>query len=84
MSVRVRSPKDVELVEDAVKKLGFNTFSIVDATRSMRQFFAILDLFLGDLWKPCAGGCLHRHREHSGHGDPGAPPRDWNHEGFRC
>jgi putative ABC transport system permease protein len=47
MSVRVRSPKDVELVEDAVKKLGFNTFSIVDATRSMRQFFAILDLFLG-------------------------------------
>jgi putative ABC transport system permease protein len=27
--------------------MGFNTFSIIDATRSMRQFFAILDLFLG-------------------------------------
>src|ERR1700752_4202580 len=27
--------------------MGFNTFSIVDAPRSLRQFFAILDLFLG-------------------------------------
>ena len=27
--------------------MGFNTFSIVDATRSLRQFFAVLDLFLG-------------------------------------
>jgi ABC-type antimicrobial peptide transport system permease subunit len=47
VSVRVRSPKDVENIEDAIKKMGFNTFSIIDATRSMRQFFAILDLFLG-------------------------------------
>lgn len=47
VSVRVRSPKDVEAIEDAIKKMGFNTFSIIDATRSMRQFFAILDLFLG-------------------------------------
>jgi putative ABC transport system permease protein len=27
--------------------MGFNTFSIVDATKSLRQFFAVLDLFLG-------------------------------------
>ena len=47
VSVRVKSPKDVQTVEDAIKKLGFNTFSIIDATRSMRQFFVILDLFLG-------------------------------------
>jgi putative ABC transport system permease protein len=47
LSVRVRSPKYVQAVEDAVKKMGFNTFSIVDATRSLRQFFAVLDLFLG-------------------------------------
>jgi ABC-type antimicrobial peptide transport system permease subunit len=47
VSVRVRSPKDVENIEDAIKKMGFNTFSIIDATRGMRQFFAILDLFLG-------------------------------------
>ncbi len=27
--------------------MGFNTFSILDATRSVRRFFAVLDLFLG-------------------------------------
>ena len=37
----------MEAVEQAIKKLGFNTFSILDATRSLRQFFAVLDLFLG-------------------------------------
>ncbi|MGA8309795.1 MAG: FtsX-like permease family protein [Terriglobales bacterium] len=47
ISVRVKNPKQVEAVEQAVKKLGFNTFSILDATRSLRQFFAVLDLFLG-------------------------------------
>jgi putative ABC transport system permease protein len=47
VSVRVRDPKQVEVVEQAIKKLGFNTFSILDATRSLRQFFAVLDLFLG-------------------------------------
>jgi putative ABC transport system permease protein len=47
LSVRVESPKYVQSVEDAVKKMGFNAFSIVDATRSVRQFFAVLDLFLG-------------------------------------
>jgi putative ABC transport system permease protein len=47
VQVRVKSPKDVQTVEDAIKKMGFNTFSIVDATKSLRQFFAVLDLFLG-------------------------------------
>jgi putative ABC transport system permease protein len=47
ISVRVKSPKNVQTVEDAVKKMGFTTFSILDATRSLRQFFAVLDLFLG-------------------------------------
>jgi putative ABC transport system permease protein len=47
ISVRVKSPKQIETVEQAIKKLGFNTFSILDATRSLRQFFAVLDLFLG-------------------------------------
>ena len=47
ISVRVKSPKQIEAVEQAIKKLGFNTFSILDATRSLRQFFAVLDLFLG-------------------------------------
>jgi putative ABC transport system permease protein len=47
ISVRVKSPSDIDSVETSIKKLGFNTFSIVDATRSMRRFFAVLDLFLG-------------------------------------
>jgi len=47
LEVRVKSPKYVQAVEDAVKKMGFNTFSIVDATKNLRQFFAVLDLFLG-------------------------------------
>jgi putative ABC transport system permease protein len=47
VQVRVKNPTSVQSVEDAIKKMGFNTFSIVDATRSLRQFFAVLDLFLG-------------------------------------
>jgi putative ABC transport system permease protein len=47
VSVRVKNPAQVQIVEDAIKKMGFNTFSILDATRSLRQFFAVLDLFLG-------------------------------------
>jgi putative ABC transport system permease protein len=47
VSVRVDSPTSVQSVEDAVKKMGFTVFSIVDATRSVRRFFAVLDLFLG-------------------------------------
>jgi len=47
LSVRVKNPAQVQVVEDAVKKMGFSTFSILDATKSLRQFFAVLDLFLG-------------------------------------
>jgi putative ABC transport system permease protein len=47
ISVRVKNPAQVQAVEDAIKKMGFTTFSILDATRNLRQFFAVLDLFLG-------------------------------------
>jgi putative ABC transport system permease protein len=47
VSVRVKNPAHVQSVEDAIKKMGFTTFSVLDATRSLRQFFAVLDLFLG-------------------------------------
>lgn len=47
VEVRVKSPTEVQSVEDAIKKMGFNTFSITDATKSLRRFFAVLDLFLG-------------------------------------
>jgi putative ABC transport system permease protein len=46
LSVRVGTPNQVPAVEDAIKKMGFGAFSLVDATRSMRQFFAVLDGFL--------------------------------------
>ncbi len=47
VSVRVKNPSQIRAIEDAIKKMGFNTFSILDATRSLQQFFAVLDLFLG-------------------------------------
>jgi len=47
LSVRVKNPNQVPAVEDAIKKMGFNAFSLVDATRNIRQFFAVLDVFLG-------------------------------------
>lgn len=45
--VRVRKSKDVVHVEDTIKKQGFNTFSIVDASRGLQKAFVFLDLFLG-------------------------------------
>ncbi len=47
VSARVKNPAQIRTIEDAIKKMGFNTFSILDATRSLQQFFAVLDLFLG-------------------------------------
>jgi putative ABC transport system permease protein len=47
VNVRVKNPGQIKNVEDAIKKMGFNTFSILDATRSLQQFFAVLDVFLG-------------------------------------
>jgi len=46
LSVRVANPNQVPTVEAAIKKMGFNAFSLVDANRSLRQFFAVLDGFL--------------------------------------
>ncbi|MGD0271204.1 MAG: FtsX-like permease family protein [Candidatus Sulfotelmatobacter sp.] len=47
VNVRVKNPGQVQKVEDAVKKMGFNTFSILDASKSIQQFFKVLDVFLG-------------------------------------
>jgi putative ABC transport system permease protein len=47
ISVRVKDPNQIPTVEDSIKKMGFNAFSLVDATRNLRQFFAVLDVFLG-------------------------------------
>jgi putative ABC transport system permease protein len=47
ISVKVRKPSQVQTVEDAIKKMGFTTFSILDASRSIQTFFKVLDVFLG-------------------------------------
>jgi putative ABC transport system permease protein len=46
MSVRVKNPSHVQAVEDAIKKMGFNAYSILDASRSIQLFFRVLDGFL--------------------------------------
>jgi len=45
--VRVASPTQVSSTQDAIKRRGFSTFSLLDATQNLRRFFAVLDLFLG-------------------------------------
>ena len=45
--VRVARSSQVLAVEGAIKKEGFNTFSILDASSNLARFFKILDLFLG-------------------------------------
>jgi putative ABC transport system permease protein len=47
LTVRVKDPAKVAEVQDAINKMGFRTFSILDATKSLRRFFTVLDLFLG-------------------------------------
>ena len=47
ISVRVKNPSQIQSVEDAIKKMGFTTFSIVDASRSLQQVFKVLYAFLG-------------------------------------
>jgi putative ABC transport system permease protein len=47
ISVRVKDPSRIQAVEDAIKKMGFTTFSILDASRSLQQVFKVLYAFLG-------------------------------------
>jgi putative ABC transport system permease protein len=47
LTVRVSGPNAVQGVEEAIKKMGFGTFSILDATKNLRLFFTVFDLLLG-------------------------------------
>lgn len=47
LMVRVKDPAKVGPVQDEINKMGFRTFSVLDATKSLRRFFTVLDLFLG-------------------------------------
>jgi putative ABC transport system permease protein len=43
LTVRVKDPAKVAQVQDAIKQMGFRTFSVLDATKSLRRFFTVLD-----------------------------------------
>jgi putative ABC transport system permease protein len=47
LMARISDPGKVSQVEDAIKKMGFHTLSILDASQGLRRFFTVLDLFLG-------------------------------------
>jgi putative ABC transport system permease protein len=47
LTVRVRGPSDVKQVEDAIRPMGYGTFSLLDATNNLRLVFAVFDLLLG-------------------------------------
>src|SRR3954470_1257190 len=44
--VRVGKPGDAQPVQESIKKMGFTTWSALDATKGMRRFFIVLDGFL--------------------------------------
>ena len=47
LSVRASSPSKVEALETSIKSMGFNAFSLLDASKSLRTFFSVFDLLLG-------------------------------------
>ena len=47
LTVRVKGPALVRDVEDAIKPMGFATYSLLDATSNLRQVFAVFDLLMG-------------------------------------
>ena len=47
LTVRMKSAAYAEKVEESVKKMNYSAYSYLDATKSMRRFFAVLDMFLG-------------------------------------
>lgn len=47
LTVRMKSAAYAEKVEESVKKMNYSAYSYLDATKSIRRFFAVLDMFLG-------------------------------------
>jgi len=47
LTVRVKSASLVEATEAKIKEMGFGSFSLLDASKSMRIFFSVFDLLLG-------------------------------------
>jgi len=47
LSVRAKSPSQIEALESSIKNMGFNAFSLLDASKSLRTFFSVFDMLLG-------------------------------------
>jgi len=47
LSVRAKSPAQVDGLETSIKNMGFGAFSLLDASKSLRTFFSVFDLLLG-------------------------------------
>jgi putative ABC transport system permease protein len=47
LSVRAKSASLTESLENSIKSMGFNAFSLLDASKSLRTFFSVFDLLLG-------------------------------------
>jgi putative ABC transport system permease protein len=47
LTVRAKSPTQVEALESSIKNMGFGVFSLLDASKSLRTFFSVFDLLLG-------------------------------------
>jgi putative ABC transport system permease protein len=43
LSVRAKSPSQVEPLEASIKNMGFAAFSLLDASKSLRTFFSVFD-----------------------------------------
>lgn len=47
LTVRVNDPKNVAAAESAIKKMGFSTFSLLDASHNLALVFSVFDSLLG-------------------------------------
>jgi putative ABC transport system permease protein len=46
LTVRAKSPSQIEAIENAIKAMGFGTFSLLDASRNLTLVFTIFDSLL--------------------------------------
>jgi len=47
LTVRVKDAVDVKAVEEAIKKMGFSAFSLMDASRNLQLIFRVFYMLLG-------------------------------------
>jgi putative ABC transport system permease protein len=46
LSVRAKSPAQVDVLETSIKNMGFGAFSLLDASKSLQTFFSVFDRLL--------------------------------------